>query len=331
MNKFLLILFLAGGSLFGQTRIDATQPFQTDPNKKYSIYIPSSYDVNTPNKMMLALHPWNVNRWNAKSWCDTLVNFAETNNLIIISPDGGADGQVDDAIDTAFTTAILDSMEIWYSIDTTKIYAMGFSWGGKTTYTYGLKNSKRFGGFIPIGAAINGSSEIASVAANADSEAFYVVHGGNDSPNTRFYPLVASLNNNNAIVETKLLSGVGHTIDFPNRNAILSRAFFWVDSVNCEQIASLSNLEYQDFKNMDIYPNPVKSGELLKLNFKPAGPSTYSLKIVDLSGRTLKTQDLEMASGQSELSVNTDNLISGQYIFLLDNGDQKFRSNFSIK
>lgn len=331
MNKFLLILILGGGSLFGQSRIDASQSFQTDPNKKYSIYIPSSYDVNSPNKMMLALHPWNVNRWNAKSWCDTLVNFAEANNLIIISPDGGADGQVDDAIDIAFTTAILDSMEIWYSIDTAKVYAMGFSWGGKTTYTYGLANADRFGGFIPIGAAINGSSEISSVAANADGKAFYVVHGGNDSPNTRFYPLVGSLNNNNAIVETNLLSGVGHTIDFANRNTILSRAFFWVDSVNCEQISGLSTQEFEDFKNVEIYPNPIASGQSLNLNIKQIGSSTFAVKILDLSGRTVKEQEVEMTKENSQLTVGTDSLKPGQYIILINNGDQKFRSNFSVK
>lgn len=331
MNKFLLLLFLGSSAMFGQTRIDGTMSFQTDPNKKYSIYIPSAYSANSPNKMMLALHPWNTSRWDAKSWCDTLVNFAEANNLIIIAPDGGADGQVDDAIDTAFTTMILDSMEVWYSIDTDKVYTMGFSWGGKTTYTYGLNNAKRFGGFIPIGAAINGAGEISSVVANADNEAFYVVHGGNDSPNTRFNPLLTSLNNNNAIVESILLPGVGHTIDFPNRNAILSRAFLWVDSVNCEQISGLSENEFEIQASMNIFPNPIQSGESINIEIEQKGSFTYELKIIDLSGRTVLENKNEIIDGTSTLSVKTDSLESGKYILILENAEQKLKGSITIK
>lgn len=332
MNKILLLLFLAGSSLHAQTRIDATMSFQTDPNKKYSIYLPSNYDVNSPNKMMLALHPWNVNRWDAKSWCDTLVNFAEANDLILIAPDGGSDGQVDDAIDTAFTTAILDSMEVWYSINTDKVYIMGFSWGGKTTYTYGLSNSHRFGGYIPIGAAVAGAGEISGVAANANGEAFYVVHGNNDSPNTRFHPLVGSLNNNNAIVEMNLIPGVGHTIDFPNRNTILSRAFFWVDSVNCEQLSGLSIVEGEDdFKNLDIYPNPIKTGNTLKLSFKPMGSSNYSLRIVDLNGRLILKQQMQFEANQSFLKIETKGMAAGQYLLFIENSEQKLKANLTLK
>jgi hypothetical protein len=70
--------------------------------------------------MMLGLHPFNTSRWNGESWCDKLIGFAEMNGLLLVCPDGGADGKIDDAIDTAFTTAIIDSMEIWYSINPAK-------------------------------------------------------------------------------------------------------------------------------------------------------------------------------------------------------------------
>ncbi len=118
---------------FSQQRIDGNFAFQTNPGKKYSLYIPSSYNTTTPNKTMLGLHPLNTSRWNGVSWCDTLINFAESNQLILVCPDGGVDGKIDDPIDTAFTTAILDSVRIWYNIDNDKTYVMGFSWGAKAT------------------------------------------------------------------------------------------------------------------------------------------------------------------------------------------------------
>ena len=185
---------------FSQIRIDSSFPFQSDPAKKYSLYIPSGYNSNTPHKLMLALHPLNTSRWNGKSWCDTLKQFAETNKLILVSPDGGVDGMIDDAIDTAFTSALLDSIAIWYNINWMKAYAMGFSWGGKTTYTYGLFHSNKLHGFIPIGAAITGVTEVNGLLQNATGKPFYLVHGTLDSPNTRFYPIRDSLINRGAYV-----------------------------------------------------------------------------------------------------------------------------------
>lgn len=228
----LTICLLVSTTGLTQKRIDSTLAFQGDPAKKFSIYLPSGLKTNTDQALVVGLHPFNTNRWDAKSWCDTLVKFAEENQVILICPDGGNDGKVDDAIDTAFTTAILDSVMNWYTINDKRMYLMGFSWGGKTTYTYGLRNTGRFGGFMPIGATINGAGEISSIAANAKNQPFYVIHGSNDAKAFRFDPLVNSLNANQAILKTKVLPGVGHTIDFANRNAILTTAFKWLDSVN---------------------------------------------------------------------------------------------------
>jgi len=193
-------------SAFAQSRISETVLFQNEV-KKYDIYIPSNYTAQTDNKMMVALHPWNVSRWNSTSWCDTLIAFAEANDLLLICPDGGSDGQISDPIDTALTTLLIDSMQIWYTVDSENVFLMGFSWGGQVTYSYGLNNADKFKGFMPIGAAINGSNEVNGTLHNATDKAFYIVHGTNDSPNTRYYPILDSLNNRMACANTNLLSG----------------------------------------------------------------------------------------------------------------------------
>ncbi|MEO6191241.1 MAG: hypothetical protein ABIO44_13735, partial [Saprospiraceae bacterium] len=117
MNKLIAFFLLNCTGLFSQVRIDSSFSFQSDPAKKYSLYIPSSYKVSHANRLMLALHPLNTSRWNGQSWCDTLVSFAQQNGLILVCPDGGLDGAINDPIDTAFTSALLDSMKFWYSID----------------------------------------------------------------------------------------------------------------------------------------------------------------------------------------------------------------------
>ena len=216
-----LLLSLICTTTFCQVKVDDSFEFQSDPDKKYSLYIPSGYSEATPHNVLLALHPFNTSRWDSESWRDTLTTCAEANNVILVCPDGGADGQIDDPIDTSFTTAILDSVENWYNIDDRKIYVMGFSWGGKTTYTYGLSHANRFAGFMPVGAAVTLAEIPMTWQANADGKPFYIIHGGDDSPNTRFFPLRDAMINNGAVVADSLLSGVGHTIDFAGRNEML--------------------------------------------------------------------------------------------------------------
>ena len=125
-----LSLFLLN-SLQAQNRIDGSFAFQNDPAKKYSLYIPANYDPAVPHKMVLGLHPLNTNRWDAESWCDTLIAFSAANDILLVCPDGGADGAVDDPIDTAFTRVLLDSVAAWYNIDPKQRFIMGFSWCGQ--------------------------------------------------------------------------------------------------------------------------------------------------------------------------------------------------------
>jgi len=260
--------------------------------KNYDIFVPTNYDDQTANKMMVALHPWNVTRWNSTSWCDTLIAFADANDLLLICPDGGSDGQISDPIDTAFTSLLIDSMQLWYNVNSANIFLMGFSWGGQVTYSYGLNNTEKFKGFMPIGAAINGTDEVNGTLQNATDKAFYIVHGSSDSPNARYYPILDSLNNRMACVNTNLLSGVGHTIDFPNRNQILSDAFVWLDTVSCGQsmvdtmqMYTTTNLlsYYED--QFTIYPLENQEGNVFKLNYAGIELQNAHFQLLDINGK----------------------------------------------
>lgn len=220
------------GVLQAQEQINESMPFQSDPDKDYSIFIPSNYTEGEPIPAFLALHPFNTNRWNGQTWCEEMADFAEANGVFLICPDGGVDGKIDDAIDTAFTSFLLDSAFIWYDIDETKLYAIGFSWGGKTTYTYGLNNIEKFAGLLPIGAAVT-VGEVDDIAENAEDVPVYIVHGSLDNPNTRYYPLLDAMEDNGACVESNLLQGVGHTIDFANQVEILTEAYEFLKDNSC--------------------------------------------------------------------------------------------------
>ena len=96
--------------------------------KKYSLYFPNDFDEAKTYKLVVAFHPWNVERWNAESWRDTLITFADANDVILFCPDGGKDGKVDDSITLKLTDQIIQTLLTDYQIDENHIYALGFSW-----------------------------------------------------------------------------------------------------------------------------------------------------------------------------------------------------------
>lgn len=305
MDKLLVLITLfVSTTLLGQQSIDGAFEFQSDPNKKYSIYVPSSYDENIANTLMIGLHPLNTNRWDAESWRDTLINFAEFNKLILACPDGGLDGAIDDDIDTAFTSVLIDSMSLWFNIDESQKYLMGFSWGGKTVYSYGLRRVNEFAGFIPIGAAISDGAEIADLTPNAINENWYIVHGSNDSPNNRYTPAVEQLTEAGACLETNLMSGVGHTIDFPDRNEILTTAFEYVRDASCLS----ANIEVATENIFQSLPNPSPE------TFNIQGlKSTTSINCFDIHGNRI-------AFNRNQTTINLNNSFKGLLlIHLKDN------------
>ncbi|MCH8330625.1 MAG: T9SS type A sorting domain-containing protein [Bacteroidetes bacterium] len=317
-------------SPFAQQSIDGSFAFQTDPNKKYSLYIPSGYTPGTAHQTMLGLHPFNVNSWDAQSWRDTLIKFAETNNLILVCPDGGTDGQVDDDIDTAFTSTLLDSMGFWYDIDTGRMYAMGFSWGGRTTYTYGLSHHNRFRGFIPIGAVINGTTEVTvTLQQNAAGKPVYIVHGGSDAPTTRFYPIRDSLISKGAIVEDTLMPGILHTIDFPNRNMILGMAYQWIDSVNLAlqdttMDTSDTTITYIDWNEQEdvirLHPNTVDFGGNINVLINSSSAEKGNISIFAINGQLRYSDKFSVMAGNNKLPVTTTHLDRGIYLVRVELG-----------
>jgi len=259
---FIFVIALSLTSVFGQEVIDGNFAFQNDPAKKYSIYVPSSYDDAIPHALMIGFHPLNTNRWDAEAWRDTLIDFAEFNQLLLACPDGGIDGRVDDPIDTAFTTVLIDSLGTWFNVDRSQQYAIGFSWGARTVYSYTMHHPNTFKGAIPVGAAIDGTSQFLFNVADDWSIDYYVVHGSNDSPSVRYFPALDYLEGEDICHDKRLLSGVGHTIDFPNRNTILSEAFDFVSSPqNCIASAAYSP-NFIDNSSITISPNPITDNRL---------------------------------------------------------------------
>jgi len=288
-----------------QVQINSSVPFQTDDAKDYSIVVPTSYVEGEPIAAFLALHPWNTDRWNGETWCEELAEFAEANDVILVCPDGGDDGKIDDPIDTAFTSFILDSAFQWYDIDPDKLYAVGFSWGGKTTYTYGLNHIDKFAGLTPIGAAVN-ITEVNGISDNIEGKPVYVIHGSFDSPNIRYYPLISEMENKGACIESNLLQGIGHTIDFDNQLEILTTGYDYLKENACITTSS----EDRDVNEQKLLPyNSVRKGSILELTYD-------NCTILTLDGKIIKRG----SAGSTLFDIPI-----GHYIINQDNRTELFR------
>jgi hypothetical protein len=186
---------------------------------------------------------------------------------------------------------------------------MGFSWGGKTTYTYGLLRASEFGWFLPIGVAISGTSEVnTTLQQNAVGKPVYIIHGGSDSPSSRFYPVRDSLISKGAIVETNLLPGVGHTVDFANRDAILTVGFQWIESVNC---LAPNGLNIHKIVQFNSYPNPISSGGNLKIE-GVSSLDEIEVLMWNISGTTVYSSNISVQNGTFSFSIPID-LPQGSY------------------
>lgn len=320
-----LLLSCIGGvpSLLAQQVLNGSLVVEGE-SRSYSLYIPSGYNSSHPNALMLALHPQNLERWNARSWCDTLTAFAEANGLILLCPDGGPDGSIiNERRDTLLATMLLDSVAVWYRVDSKRVYAMGFSVGGLATYLYGLANTDRFAGYLPIGAAINKTNEIGPLLPAVAGKPVYVVHGGADAAPIRYYPAVNALQDNGAILQSLLMPGVAHTIDFPKRNAILTTAFRWIDSVNLAGMVSGVDDAIQEQKeryragnNLFLYPNPIPrdgEGTLVRL----MGSFASGVRVIDVLGTIRSDVDITFVDGTSA-KILPRNLSPGVYFLQVD-------------
>jgi hypothetical protein len=76
---------------------------------------------------------------------------------------------------------------------------------------------------------------------------------------------------------------------------------------------------------MTVYPNPAS--ELLNVVINNSGTAVTKLEVLDLSGRTIASQTLNVESGYST-TMNIGELSAGVYLVRAFNGDQSTSTLF---
>jgi poly(3-hydroxybutyrate) depolymerase len=120
-----------------------------DLSRKYIIDIPADYDKNTPYRMIFGMHMMGGNM-------NTVVNmkyyglktYADNENvpIIFVSPEGNSDRtpwRVNDDKDHIFFDDMFNLFTENLCVDTTRVFALGFSYGAMVTYSLSLNHQKQ--------------------------------------------------------------------------------------------------------------------------------------------------------------------------------------------
>jgi hypothetical protein len=92
---------------------------------------------------------------------------------------------------------------------------------------------------------------------------------------------------------------------------------------------SVNGITKNNFTLFGNYPNPATNQTNIK--FAVAQATEVTISISDIAGRTIKTIKQDCAAGTQTVSVNTEDLASGEYIYLVHTADGNgFASKFSI-
>jgi polyhydroxybutyrate depolymerase len=185
VRKFVLmipLLFLVQAQEEARTLIFDTL------ERTYLIYVPPSYDPQTPVPLLLMLH----GRDGDGSRISALTGFnklADEKNFIVLYPDGidnqwnyvkdvpGYSSMTQD--DTGFLLELLDEVMGQYNIDKNRIYVSGFSNGGFMTQRLACDAPERFAAFASVAAA--GFAGLPELCETPSPLSILLIHGTLDA------------------------------------------------------------------------------------------------------------------------------------------------------
>lgn len=192
----------SGGALLGKPHtiyVSGTQ-------RSYILYVPSSYDPETPSPLIFAFHGGGSNASNMEK--TTGFNaLAETEGFIVTYPmgvsksatgtpqgtwNGGSAGggyaYEQNIDDIAFVKAMVKDISSAYSIDTNMIYATGISMGGMISYRIACELSDTFAAIAPVATSLvlspgtcKPSRPVPVIHLHGTADKFIPYNGGNSS------------------------------------------------------------------------------------------------------------------------------------------------------
>ena len=131
--------------------------------RTYILYVPASYSASTPAPLVFNFHGYTSNASQQMMYGD-FRPIADTAGFLLVHPMGTLDGSgqpywnsgwggtVDDI---GFTSALIDSLSLNYTINQDRIFSTGMSNGGFMSYTLACELSDRIAAIASVTGAMN--------------------------------------------------------------------------------------------------------------------------------------------------------------------------------
>lgn len=118
-------------------------PHVTPKGRTFHVWTPSSYDASRPLPVVFAVHGMGGDGRAFQRWFKMETHVGDS--AIVVYPDSEkALWDVHGDTDLEFFDAMIDGLAGGYCIDRSRIFAIGFSYGGKMVHHLGCKRSDRF-------------------------------------------------------------------------------------------------------------------------------------------------------------------------------------------
>jgi hypothetical protein len=80
---------------------------------------------------------------------------------------------------------------------------------------------------------------------------------------------------------------------------------------------------------MTLYPNPAS--DQVTVLFNADKEASYTLRIADMLGRIILTQNGSAIAGNNQIEINLATFAKGVYIIILDSGDNTQKSRLVLQ
>jgi poly(3-hydroxybutyrate) depolymerase len=160
-----------------------TSGSRTLNGRKYIIRIPSNYDKNTPYRLVFAFH-WNGGTMedidgggtSGATWSYYGLQAQANNTTIFVAPQGNGNGWANSGgADLKFVDDMLALFQGDLCIDNTRIFSVGFSYGGGMSYAIACARAKVF-----RAVAVYSGAQLSGCDGGKDPIAYLGIHGIGD-------------------------------------------------------------------------------------------------------------------------------------------------------
>lgn len=161
MTRTLSVLLLVAASSITHAQVNGTIT-HNGITRDHIIYAPSSYVAGTPAPLVFVMHGFTQSA-SAIMSVTGFNDLAEQEGFLVAYPNGVNNGWNTNspfpggssADDVGYIGALRDTLVDQFSIDTTRIYACGFSAGGYMSHKLGCESPKCFAAIASVSGTIN--------------------------------------------------------------------------------------------------------------------------------------------------------------------------------